>query len=326
MRQNRLAAFCLTGLLIAASTPALSEVRLRAVAPFDSGHVMVQSFKRFIAKVNAEGKGVVQIDYIGGPEVIPANEQGNAVGKGFVDIQEGPASYYLGQVPGGDAVFGYKGTPADLRKNGATEILSEHWVKKLNANLLAIPDSGLSNMLYFSVAPKIKENGDLDLSGMKIRITPTYREVVQHFGGVGVSISAGDVYTALKRNIVQGVGWPSVAVADADWHEFAKYRLEPGFLTGAYVMIINHDKWLSLPDDAKKLLTRTAAEWEIESKKFMEDQEAKETNELVKKGMKIVKLSPDATKRYLDFAYEVVWSRLRKKDPELAAKLKGKAY
>jgi TRAP-type C4-dicarboxylate transport system substrate-binding protein len=326
MRRGKLFAVCVASAFLALSATARAETHLKAVAPFDQGHIMVKSFMQFIAKVNAEGKGILQIDYMGGAEVIPAGEQGSAVGKGFVDLQEGPASYYLGQVPGGDAVYGMKGTPAELRRNGGLEILSKHWVRKLNANLLAIPDSGVSNMLYFSDKPKMKPDGDLDLSGMKIRITPTYREVVKYFDGVGVSISANDVYTALKRNIVQGLGWPSVAVADADWHEFAKYRLEPGFLSGAYVMIINHDKWRSLSQPAKDLLTRVATEWEVESRHFMESEQAKEKKELMGQGMKLIELSPEAKKRYQDFAYDIAWGRLRKADPQLAESLKGKAY
>ena len=318
--------FALLCLSVGMTSPAHSQVRLKAVGAFEPGHIVVQSFQKFIEKVNREGNGIVEIEYIGGPEVIPPNEQGNAVRSGFVDIQEGPSAYYLGQVPGGDAITGYQNTPEELRKNGATAILSAHWVKRLNAYLLAIPDSGSTNKLYLSRAPKIKENGDLDLQGMKVRITPTFRQIVQQYNGVGISMSPGDVYTALERNIIQGVGWPSIAVADADWHGFAKYRIDPGFLNGAYVMIVNNDKWKSLPQNVKDLLTRIAAEWEVTSRKFIQEQEAREDKELKEHGLKSVQLSSESEKRFTDYASKEVWERLRKADPELADSLKGKAY
>jgi TRAP-type transport system periplasmic protein len=318
--------FCLLSLSIGMAAPAHSQVHLKAVGAFDPGHVVVQSFQRFIERVNREGKGIIEIEYIGGPEVIPPNEQGNAVRSGFVDIQEGPSAYYVGQVPGAEAITGYQNTPEELRKNGATAILSAHWVKRLNAYLLAIPDSGSTNKFYLTREPKIKENGDFDLQGMKVRITPTFRQMVQQYNGVGISMSPGDVYTALERNVIQGVGWPSVAVADADWHSFAKYRIDPGFLNGAYVMIINNDKWKSLPQNAKDLLTRVAAEWEVTSRKFIQDQEAREDKDLKDHGLKSVQLSPEAAKRFTESAYREVWDRLRKADPELADSLQGKAY
>ncbi len=318
--------FAFLALSIGMSAPAQAQVRLKAVGAFDPGHVVVQSFQRFIEKVNKEGKGIVEIEYIGGPEVIPPNEQGNAVRSGFVDLQEGPSAYYVGQVPGAEAITGYQGTPADLRKNGATALLSAHWEKRLNAHLLAIADSGSTNKFYLTREPKIKANGDFDLEGMKVRITPTFRQMVQAYNGVGISMSPGDVYTALERNVIQGVGWPSIAVADADWHSFAKYRIDPGFLNGAYVMIINNDKWKALPQNAKDLLTRVAAEWEVTSRKFIEEQEVREDKELKAHGLKSVQLSPEAAKRFTDLAYQEVWDRLRKADPELAEALKGKAY
>ena len=37
---------------------------------------------------------------------------------GFVDIQEGPASYYLGQVPGVDAILGYHNTAKPALSTG----------------------------------------------------------------------------------------------------------------------------------------------------------------------------------------------------------------
>ena len=37
-------------------------------------------------KVNAEGKGVLQINFIGGPKAIPTFEAGNAVKTGVVDM------------------------------------------------------------------------------------------------------------------------------------------------------------------------------------------------------------------------------------------------
>jgi TRAP-type C4-dicarboxylate transport system substrate-binding protein len=317
-------AFGLLCLSAGIAAPAHAQIHLKAVGPYDPGHVMTQSFKRFIDKVNQDGKGLVEIEYIGGPEVIPPEEQGNAVRSGFIDITEGPSSYYVGQVPGGEVILSYQNTPSDLRKNGATAILSAHWVKKLNAQLLAIPDSGLTNKLWLSREPKIAENGDLDLDGMKVRITPTGRAIVQHYNGVGISLSAGDVYSALQRNIVQGVGWPSVAVADADWHSFAKYRIDPGFLTGAYVMIFNHDKWESLPQNAKDLLTKVAAEWEVISRQFMAEQQAREDKDMRAQGMKVITLSPEAAKRYTDFAFDDSWGRLIKADPELAEALKDK--
>src|SRR5437773_2415549 len=63
--------------------PAASqEVTLKAVSAFQEGGDVSRHFERFIAKVNAEGKGFVRINFIGGPRAMPPFEVGKAVKTG----------------------------------------------------------------------------------------------------------------------------------------------------------------------------------------------------------------------------------------------------
>ena len=67
---------CLAGLavLISASPAAAQEVTLRAVSAFAEGTEFSRNFERFIEKVNADGKGSIRINYIGGPRAVPPFE------------------------------------------------------------------------------------------------------------------------------------------------------------------------------------------------------------------------------------------------------------
>ena len=62
------------------------EVTLRAVSAFAEKTTYSRGFELFIERVNKDGKGVLQINYIGGPKAIPTFEQGNAVRNG-VDVE-----------------------------------------------------------------------------------------------------------------------------------------------------------------------------------------------------------------------------------------------
>src|SRR5262249_550377 len=55
----------------AASIASAEEVTLRAVSAFAEKTTYSQGFERFIERVNRQGKGVVQINYIGGPKAMP---------------------------------------------------------------------------------------------------------------------------------------------------------------------------------------------------------------------------------------------------------------
>jgi hypothetical protein len=50
--------------------------------------------------VNADGKGVVKINYIGGPRAMPPFEVGNAVRSKVVDIANVPGAFYTNLMPG----------------------------------------------------------------------------------------------------------------------------------------------------------------------------------------------------------------------------------
>src|SRR2546430_3301323 len=66
-------------LAAAALAPALSsaqEVTLRVVSAFPENQYYVKRTVEWIDKANKEGKGVLQMNFIGGPEVIPGVEAG----------------------------------------------------------------------------------------------------------------------------------------------------------------------------------------------------------------------------------------------------------
>src|SRR4029079_6511658 len=78
--QSTLTLFGLTGLATA------EEVTLRAVTSFAEKTTYSRGFERFIDRVNDAGKGVIHINYIGGPKAMPPFEVGNALKNGVIDM------------------------------------------------------------------------------------------------------------------------------------------------------------------------------------------------------------------------------------------------
>ncbi|HZF26664.1 MAG TPA: hypothetical protein VEZ88_10420, partial [Steroidobacteraceae bacterium] len=81
------ARFALAAALVAVSGIACAqEVTLRMVSAFPENQFYVKRTVDWIADVNKDGKGVLQINFIGGPKAIPTFEVGKAVQTGVVDI------------------------------------------------------------------------------------------------------------------------------------------------------------------------------------------------------------------------------------------------
>ncbi|PKO55693.1 MAG: ABC transporter substrate-binding protein, partial [Betaproteobacteria bacterium HGW-Betaproteobacteria-19] len=84
--------------LLATSAQA-AEITLKAVSAFGKDTFFSQRFNAFVDKVNAEGKGIMQIRVVGGPESMPPFEVGNAVRAGVVDFANSTGVFHANLVP-----------------------------------------------------------------------------------------------------------------------------------------------------------------------------------------------------------------------------------
>src|SRR6187455_3202078 len=115
------------GLVIAAgvSSAAAQEVTLKGVSSFAEKTQFSKNFERFIEKVNKDGKGIVQINYIGGPRAMPPFEVGNAVRSGVVDIANVPGAFYTNLLPAAEALKLQTKPMSEVRQNGGWELLNQ---------------------------------------------------------------------------------------------------------------------------------------------------------------------------------------------------------
>src|SRR5262245_34983848 len=92
-------------MLTAAPLAAAAQVTtLKLVSAFPENSFYVTRLQTWIDSVNAEGKGLLQINFIGGPKAIPTFEVGNAVRTGVVDMAMSTGAYYTNVFPESDAL------------------------------------------------------------------------------------------------------------------------------------------------------------------------------------------------------------------------------
>src|SRR5258708_16696767 len=134
------------------------------------------------------------------------------------------------------------------------------YAQKLNAIFLARLVDNNPFHLYVN-----KPISSPDLTGLKLRITPVYRDFFQALGGTVVQTAPGEVYTALERGVVDGYGWPISGIFDLGWNEKTKYRVDPGFYTAEVSVLINRNSWDRLNEAQKDVLRKSAARGEGEA-------------------------------------------------------------
>ena len=308
---------------------AAEEVVLKTQTALPKNHDLSKSFiASFVEPLNAQGKGIVRVDFLGGPEINPPDKAAPAVQRGAIDLLHTPAAYHAGIVPQGATMMATNLGVDEYRANGAFDQLAPNWEKKLNAKVLAIGETSAQFYLYLVNKPKLGPDGVIDLKGVKIRTTGAYRPLIQALGATPVQITnAGEVYTALERGLVEGFGWPTVGLASQKLVKLIHYRVDPPFYHLANVVLVNIDKWNSMPKPAQDLVIKVAADYEKASIDNMIRAAKVDEDALKAAGVQIFAMKGEGAKKYLQIAYDAMWKRASGRlDKDEAAMLRSKMY
>jgi TRAP-type C4-dicarboxylate transport system substrate-binding protein len=292
------------------------EVTLKAVTSFAEKTQFSKNFERFIDKVNADGKGQVQINYIGGPRAMPPFEVGNAVRTKVVDIANVTGAFYTNLMPEADGFKLVSKPQSEQRKDGTFAFINELHNQKLNSFYLARQFHNVPFHIYMN-----KKIDKLDFTGLKIRVTPVYKDIVEALGGTTVTTAPGEVYTALERGVVDGYGWPVTGIFDLGWEKVTKFRMEPAFYSVEVNVLVNLDTWKSLSDAQRKVLS-DAALWleglDSENEALIKSERDKQA----KTGIQPIEFSAADSKAFLTKANDVGWASVIKRAPDNGAKLR----
>lgn len=296
----------------ASTTASAEETTLKAITGLPSNLELAKSYlQNYRGAVNEKYKGLVKINYVGGPEVVPPRKAGDALRRGQFDMLHSPTAYYIGLVPEGYALQLATKSPTEIRENGGWELLEKVYAKKANAKLLGWGEAGTQYNTYLAKKPSFTKEGHLSLDGFKMRVTGTYRPLFTALGATGIGIKATEVYTAIQRGVVQGFGWPDVGIIALGLKDVVKYRIDPPFYRSNNVVTVNMDTWNKLSKDVQEALMKAGVEYEQKAIAYMEGYRDKDQSALKEAGMEVIKLEGEAAKHYIDAANVAIWDRMK---------------
>jgi len=324
LRQFMVALFAM--LLLWSPVSRAEEVTLTLVSSWNARQNFTAHFLQYVDAVNAAGKGVVQIRFLGGPEVMPQRQLLYALRRGIIDLAFGGMTYYRGVLPEGDAMFAATITPQQARANGGLDALQPYWRERINAHLIGWVQSGIGPNIYLSEPPRFRDDGLPDLRGLKIRTSPTNVELLQALDARAVQIAVKEIYTAFQRGTVDGLAWPTIGFPDLGIDQFVHYRIDPDVLQLSVTLQANLDVWNALSQEARDILTEQAILYEQKSRDDLFAIMNREVAQLEAEGFNSVRLAPEVATRWRDFAHEVVWRRFEARSPDSAARLKPLFY
>ncbi len=102
--------------------------------------------------------------------------------------------------------------------------------------------------------------GPEDLKGIKFRVmeSPVYVKMIESMGGSAVPIAWNELYTALQTGVVDGEENPISSINLGKIYEVQKYLTMDGHVWSENIMVMNADKFNSLPLGAQQIIMQGA--------------------------------------------------------------------
>jgi TRAP-type mannitol/chloroaromatic compound transport system substrate-binding protein len=214
--------------------------------------------ERFAKDVEAMSNGRLKIKVYGAGELVPAFEVFDTVSSGTAEMGHSAAYYWKGKIPASQFFtaipFGMNAQEVNgwLHHGGGIELWQELY-KPYNLIPAAGGNTGVQMAGWF----KKEINSVDDLKGLKMRIPGLGGEVLEKLGGVPLSLTGGEIFTALQTGAIDATEWvgPYNDLAfglnkAAEFYYYSGWH-EPG---ANLEFLINQDAFASLPADLQAIV------------------------------------------------------------------------
>lgn len=214
--------------------------------------------ERFAKEVERMSNGRLKIKVYGAGDLIPGLQVFDAVSQGTAEMGHSAAYYWKGKeaaAPFFTAMpFGLNAqeTNAWLHHGGGMELWQE-----LYEPYGIIPMAGGNTGVQWAGWFKKEINSLNDLKGLKMRIPGIAGEVMERLGAVTVTLTGGDLFTALQTGAIDATEWvgPYNDLAfglyqAADYYYYSGWH-EPG---ANLEFLINKQAFASLPEDLQAIV------------------------------------------------------------------------
>lgn len=309
--------FLLSSVMLAATAFAATSAQattLTMLSSWDATYNAVPVFAEgFIKKLEERSGGEMSVK-LRGPETVSPFEQLQPVAAGMFDMLFTHGAYHLGETA---MVFGMDAVaddPIARRESGIYDLIDEHYQDR---NLKLIGVFSAASGYHILLREPIGEAGDL--TGLRIRASGTYHDMVEELGGAVITLPPDEIYSALDRGVVDGAAWPVFGAMDYSWYEVANYMTRPTFGVTNLTMLMNLDAWNSLSEKEKALIEETARELEISGREHFEELWAKEDAAMQEAGLEITNFGPNVGDQVDAIFAEGVWKQVRQRSGEQGA-------
>ena len=274
-----------------------AQTKLNYSVFFPAPHKNAVLAGEWAKEIEKRTDGRVKITVFYGGTLTPADKCYDGVVKGISDIGFSVLAYTRGKFP----LTEVADLPLGMKSGLVASKLINDFYKKFKPREL----DEVQVMYLHGHGPGIlhskKEVTKLeDVKGMKIRCTGMAAKIVAALGATPVAMPMGETYDALSRGVVDGSMAPYEALQGWKWGEVVKYTVEDwgaSYSSGMFV-VMNKDKWNSLPPDVQKIIEQVNEEYIEKQGKTWDEIEKAGRDFTISRGNKIISFLQDEDWRW----------------------------
>jgi len=273
------------------SSAADAAIKLNYSNFFPAPHKNSILAESWCKEIEKRTNGKVAISYFPGGTLTPAAQTYDSVVTGISDIGFSVFAYSRGKFPLLEVIdlpLGYKSGVQ------ATDLVNAFYAKFQPKELDEVKVMYLHAHGPGFIHSKAPISTLDDFKGKKIRASGIANKIVTALGGVPVGTTMPETYEALRTGIVEGSVAPMEALKGWKWGEVVSsstLNYASAYSTALFV-VMNKEKWATLPPDVQKAFAEVNQEWAVKQGKTWDEIDAEGMEFVKTKGNKIINLSP----------------------------------
>ncbi len=224
-------------------------------------HQMAVIAGQFCEEIKKRTNGRVEISLFSGGTLTTATKVFNGVVTGISDIGMSNIAYTRGRFPQSEMLDLPMGFPSGYV---ATQV-AEEFRRKVqpkefdSVHVLYMHGCGPNVVNTINKPVRTLE----DLKGLKLRGTGRVADTVKALNAIPIPLEMAEIYDSMSRGVVEGVLISTNNLKDWKIGELVKYCTASWKLGSVYTfyVVMNKNKWNSLPEDIKKIFTEVSEEY-----------------------------------------------------------------
>ena len=253
-------AFLLGISLLSAAPPAQAQIKL-TYANFPPAPtfpcVQMEEWKKEVEKRTG---GKVAIQTFPGGTLLPAKNIFDGVITGTADIGNFAMSYQPGRFLISEAIdqpIGF--SSAKAASLALYDLIEKYKAKEFEkVKIVTLFTCPPANIMTIKPVKSLK-----DLKGMELRVGGTQADIIKNLGGIPIAMPQSETPEALQKGTVKGHVSSMEVLKDFNYAAYTANATIANLWVVTFAVVMNKEKWESLPADVKKVIDDMRKEWAL---------------------------------------------------------------